>query len=48
VGAPAGTPVQVVAPITEMSGLGGKEQPSGPPPQGAPVSGQPIPPGPAG
>jgi len=31
-----------------MSGVGGKEQPSGPPPAGAPVSGQPIPPGPAG
>jgi len=29
-----------------MSGVGGKEQPSGPPPDGAPVSGQPILPGP--
>jgi len=48
VGAPVGAPVPVGAPLTVMSGVGGKEQPSGPPPAGAPVSGQPIPPGPAG
>jgi len=48
VGAPVGAPVPVGAPLTVMSGVGGKEQPSGPPPAGAPVSGQPIMPGPAG
>src|SRR6185437_14975346 len=47
VGAPVGAPVPVGAPLTVMSGVGGKEQPSGPPPAGAPVSGQPIMPGPA-
>ena len=45
---PVAAPVPVGAPLTVMSGVGGKEQPSGPPPAGAPVSGQPIMPGPAG
>ena len=46
VGAPVPLGAPVGAPITGMSGVGGKEQPSGPPPDGAPVSGQPILPGP--
>jgi hypothetical protein len=48
VGAPVAAPVPVGAPLTAMSGVAGKEQPSGPPPDGAPVSGQPILPGPTG
>jgi hypothetical protein len=38
----------VGAPLTDMSGYGGKGDPTGPPPVGAPVSGQPILPGPQG
>jgi hypothetical protein len=48
VGAPLGAPVPVGAPLIDNSGVyGGKGQPTGPPPDGAPVSGQPILPGPA-
>jgi hypothetical protein len=42
---PVGAPIPVGAPLVDMSGAG-KEQPSGPPPAGAPVDGQPIVPGP--
>ena len=51
VGAPAplGAPVPVGAPLIDNSGsYGGKGQPTGPAPDGAPVSGQPTLPGPAG
>ncbi|MGV0717871.1 hypothetical protein ABQE93_20955 [Mycolicibacterium sp. XJ662] len=44
----AGAPLAPVAPITEMGGAGGKGQVTGPAPEGAPVPGQPIMPGPAG
>ncbi len=44
---PVGAPIPAGAPLTEMAGAG-KEQPSGPPPAGAPVDGQPIVPGPTG
>ena len=44
-GAPVGAPIG--APFAEMAGTG-KGDPSGPPPAGAPASGQPILPGPAG
>jgi hypothetical protein len=48
VGAPLGAPAPVGAPLIDNSGVyGGKGQPTGPPPDGAPVSGQPILPGPA-
>jgi hypothetical protein len=44
---PVGAPVAGGAPLTDMSGMfGGKGDPTGPPPDGAPVSGQPILPGP--
>jgi hypothetical protein len=48
-GAPiaAGAPVAAGAPLTELSGtVGGKGDPIAPPPDGAPVPGQPTPPGP--
>jgi hypothetical protein len=49
VGAPVAAPVPVGAPLMDMAGgYGGKGQPTGPPPDGAPVSGQPIAPGPEG
>jgi hypothetical protein len=44
---PVGAPIPVGAPLVDMAGVG-KEQPSGPPPAGAPVDGQPIVPGPTG
>jgi hypothetical protein len=44
---PVGAPVAGGAPLTDMSGAyGGKGDPTGPPADGAPVSGQPILPGP--
>jgi hypothetical protein len=44
---PVGAPVAGGAPLTDMSGAyAGKGDPTGPPPDGAPVSGQPILPGP--
>ena len=47
-GAPVGAPLPDGAPIIDMSGThGGKGDPTGPPPAGGPVSGQPIPPGPS-
>jgi hypothetical protein len=48
VGAPAPAPVPGGAPLTDMAGLGGKGDPIGPPPPGAPVDGQPVLPGPTG
>jgi hypothetical protein len=46
-GAPAAAPLAAGAPLTDMAGLGGKGAPTGPPPAGAPVSGQPLLPGPS-
>jgi hypothetical protein len=44
---PLGAPLAGGAPLTDMSGaFGGKGDPTNPPPDGAPVSGQPILPGP--
>ncbi|MCE9515794.1 MAG: hypothetical protein K8R24_07670 [Mycobacterium sp.] len=45
---PLGAPLPVGLPIIDMSGLGGKGVPTGPPPAGGPLPGQPIPPGPTG
>ncbi|RAV13256.1 hypothetical protein DQP55_10380 [Mycolicibacterium sp. GF69] len=47
-GAPivGGAPAVVGAPLTEMGGLAGKGEKVGPPAAGAPVPGQPTPPGP--
>jgi hypothetical protein len=53
IAAAAGAPVPVAAapvagaPILDMAGMGGKGAPTGPPPAGDPVPGQPIIPGPA-
>lgn len=46
-GAPV-APLPVGAPLTTMAGAGGKGQVTGPAPEGAPVDGQPIMPGPTG
>jgi len=46
---PAAAPLPVGAPLTQMGGAGGgKGELTGPPPPGAPVSGEPIYPGPTG
>jgi hypothetical protein len=46
--APVAPVVPAGAPLTQMGGAGGKGQETGPPPPGAPVSGEPILPGPTG
>ena len=44
---PAASPLAGGAGFTDVPGLGGKGAPTGPPPAGAPVPGQPIVPGPS-
>ncbi len=44
---PAAAPLAGGAGFTDVPGLGGKGAPTGPPPAGAPVPGQPIVPGPS-
>jgi len=45
---PLGAPLPAGLPIIDMSGLGGKGVPTGPPPADGPLPGQPILPGPTG
>jgi hypothetical protein len=46
--APAAAPLAAGASLSDMSGLGGKGDPTGPAPDGAPVAGKPLAPGPYG